>query len=316
MGPGVPQGQGRGAGEGRRRGHRGAHAHTHTRARTRTRAHTHTHTHTHPRASFISSARCQAQRVCTPHARLHPDTPETRSWISPAGTARLWHQKSRPWGGSTVSYAGHRARKAPGGSTAAHSPFQKDLHKLPEAAGVVVPDSFGVTEGLQEGCGLQDLGARGRSGIAGSPRGPPQVPHRPPHAARPAPHKCAHTHPPIPLSSGAASTEEEGGTRREAGHPRDRPAPPRTPGASDRGGSGRALPALGRQESRQLRANPGASGPQVSGLGTVGWPQLGGLLGLPAKGLRGCSCPPPQPPPAVTHPVSWKGLLPDRKSVV
>lgn len=41
-----------------------------------------------------------------------------------------------------------------------HSPFQKDLHKLPEAAGVVIPDSFGVTEGLQEGCCLQDLDPR------------------------------------------------------------------------------------------------------------------------------------------------------------
>jgi hypothetical protein len=43
-----------------------------------------------------------------------------------------------------------------------HLPFQKDLHELPKAARVVIPDSFGVTEGLQERCCLQDLGPRRR----------------------------------------------------------------------------------------------------------------------------------------------------------
>lgn len=60
-----------------------------------------------------------------------------------------------------------------------HSPFQKDLHKLPEAAGIVIPNGFGVTEGLQEGCCLQDLDPR-RGGYysgrleQGAWLGPPQ----------------------------------------------------------------------------------------------------------------------------------------------
>lgn len=61
-----------------------------------------------------------------------------------------------------------------------HSPFQKDLHKLPKAAGVVIPDSFGITEGLQEGCCLQDLDPKRRCGTCsgglewGTWGGPPQ----------------------------------------------------------------------------------------------------------------------------------------------
>lgn len=45
-----------------------------------------------------------------------------------------------------------------------HSPFQKDFHKLPKAAGVVIPDGFGITKGLQERCCLQDLDQEGEVG--------------------------------------------------------------------------------------------------------------------------------------------------------
>lgn len=115
-----------------------------------------------------------------------PVPPETQSWISRAGTGTLWHQKSCPWkGGAQSACAGWwpawalrgctKTCGAPqnlgGGSLLppSHLPFQKDLHKLPKAAGVVIPDGFGVTEGLQEGCCLQDLDPRRCGNCSGGP---------------------------------------------------------------------------------------------------------------------------------------------------
>lgn len=112
-----------------------------------------------------------------------PCSPETQSWISQAGTGRLWHQRSCPWGKEAQSaHLGSQQAGCGGGGSErlcqdmeyvarpleapslSHSPFQKDLHKLPKAAGVVIPDSFGITEGLQEGCCLQDLDPKRRCG--------------------------------------------------------------------------------------------------------------------------------------------------------
>ena len=85
-----------------------AHTYTHRHTYTYTRTYTHTrrwatgsctHTDTH----IHCSARCQASRVCMPPTWTHKpwkaSPPETRSWISRAGTGRLWHQRSRPWVG-------------------------------------------------------------------------------------------------------------------------------------------------------------------------------------------------------------------------
>lgn len=158
--------------------------------------HTHTHAHPVPRPSTQGP-----WRACPP---------ETQSWTSRAGTGRLWHRRSRPCVGSMRSSSlavsgratglllapravpGHGVHgRVSGGSSTSHSPFQKDLHKLPEAAGIVIPHSFGVAEGLQEGCGLQDLDPQKRRvlfwpprarSMAGATPGFPR--HRPPQTPR------------------------------------------------------------------------------------------------------------------------------------
>lgn len=197
--------------------------------------------------------------------------PETRSWISPAGTGRLWHQRSRPCGSGESTQRGRgcargtEGTQGPWGLHHGHSPFQKDLHKLPKAAGVVVPNGFGIAERLQERCGLQDLGPRRRcrdGGDHGSRGGPPHSPAtlRLPLGAEgglpqnlraspsPMPPSCcssctAHTCTPthalsVPLSSGAARTEEQRKARTEQSPAGPDSSPRRTPGAPTHKGTG------------------------------------------------------------------------------
>lgn len=52
--------------------------------------------------------------------------------------------------------------------------LQKDFHKFPKPAGIVVPHSFGVAEGFQQGGRLQDLPWRW-----GEPQGQPGHPDTP-----------------------------------------------------------------------------------------------------------------------------------------
>lgn len=82
--------------------------------------------------------------------------------------------------------------------------LQKDFHKFPKPAGIVVPHGFGVAEGFQQGGRLQDLPV-GEPGVSPRPRHPKAPrPRAVPTAGTPlcrVPPRCSAHVPPVPLSA-------------------------------------------------------------------------------------------------------------------